>query len=137
MPHPSRHKRLSYLWLFLIFCALAGAHYFFFRFSFHELNPYPIVKGITFGLTLWTTALMLAMCMRLGWARYVLIALLVTAIVTIGLTVLMMNSQSVNALPEPVHAALGGLGLYALALVPLGTSRSLRRFLAPRQAGGR
>ena len=95
------------------------------------------MQGLTFGLALWTTALMVAMCMRLGWARYVLIALVVAAIVGIGLTVLMMTSQSVNALPEPVHAALGGLGLYMLALVPLGASRSLRRFLAPRQAGGR
>jgi ABC-type nitrate/sulfonate/bicarbonate transport system permease component len=93
------------------------------------------MRGMTFGLTLWTTALMAAMCMRLGWARYVLIALLVAAIIAIGLTVLMMTSQSANALPEPVHEALGGLGLYAVALIPLGASHSLRRFLAPRQAG--
>ena len=52
-----------------------------------------------------------------------------------GLMVLMMRSQSVDPLPEPTHAAIGGLVLYAVALIPLGKSRSLRRFLAPKTAG--
>jgi hypothetical protein len=125
------------MWLAFIGVALLIAHYFLFRFSFHPLNPFPLMRGMTFGLALWTAALMVAMCMRLGWARYVLIALLTSAIVVFGLAVLMMTSESVNALPEPIHAAAGGLGFYAVALFPLGASRALRRFLGPRQAGGR
>jgi hypothetical protein len=76
------------------------------------------------------------MWLRLGWARYVLIAWLVVAIVAYGLTTLMMNSQSVKPLPEPTRIAIAALLLYAAALAPLGASRSLRRYLTPRTAGG-
>ncbi len=93
------------------------------------------MRGVTFGLALWTTALMVAMCMRLNWARYVLIALLSSAILGFGLGAIMMTTESVGALPAPVPAAIGGLGFYAVALFPLGASNALRRFLAPRQAG--
>jgi hypothetical protein len=118
------------------FVVLTGAHYLFYRFSVSILNPYPVTRGLTFGLTLWTTALLLAMWLRRSWARYVIIALLVISILVYGLTALMMTSQSVDSLSEPVHAALGGILLYMIALIPLGISRSLRHFLAPRTAGG-
>jgi hypothetical protein len=136
MSHSSRRKHVAYLWLAFVGGALVVAHYFLFRFSFHPLNPFPVMRGLSFGLALWTAALMIAMCMRLGWARYVLIALLASAIVFFGLAAITMTTESVNALPEPIHAAVGGLGFYAVALFPLGASRALRRFLAPRQAGG-
>jgi hypothetical protein len=132
---PKSHKLKARLWLCFIFCAITGAHYLFYRFSMNHLNPYPLTKGLTFGLILWTAALTLAMWLRLGWARYVTAALLVSGILAYGLTVLMMRSQSLEPLPEATHAALGGLVLYAVALIPLGKSRSLRRFLAPKTAG--
>jgi len=34
-----------------------------------------------------------------------------------------------------MHLVIGGLILYAVALVPLGVSRALRRYVAPREAG--
>jgi hypothetical protein len=125
-----------WLWLFTIFCLLGLAHFLFFLFSFHELNPYPITRGLTFASALWSTVLLLVMLLRQGWARYVLMAWLVLAIVAFGLAILMMNSQSVRPLPEPTKAAVAGLSLYALALIPLAALRSLRRFLEPRTAGG-
>ncbi len=129
-------KIRPFLWLIAILGVLSAGHYLFFRFSFHELNPYPITRGLAFGSALFSTVLVCAMARRLGWARYVLIAWLVVASVAFGMTILLMNKQSVNPLPEPTKEALVGLGLYVLALIPLGTSRSLRRFLAPRTAGG-
>jgi hypothetical protein len=137
MLQSKQRKLRARLWLCVILCVLTGAHYFFYRFSANQDNPYPLTRGLTFGLVLWTSALLLAMWLRLGWARYVIIALLAAGIAGYGLSVLMMTSQSVDPLPEPVHAALEGMLLYALALVPLGISPSLRYFLAPRTAGGR
>jgi len=133
---PKNHRIRAYLWLAFIFCTLAGAQYFFFLFSFHQLNPFLITRGLTFGSTLWSTVLLLAMLFGRAWARYVLIAWLLMAMVGFGLATLMMNSQSIGALPQPTKFALIGLALYAMALTPLGISRSLRRFLAPRTAGG-
>jgi hypothetical protein len=132
-----RHSKVrARLWLTFIFCALAAANFLLFQFSFHPLNPFPITKGLTFGSSLWSAALILGMWLRLGWARYVLIAWLAVAILAFGLTALMMNSRSVKPLSEPTRVVIGALGLYALALVPLGMSRSLRRYLTPRTAGG-
>jgi hypothetical protein len=133
---PKRQKVYAYLWLLFIFCVLGCAHYLFFRFGFHELNPFPITRGLAFASALWSTALLLAMVLRRGWARYVLIIWLVMAMLGYGMAVLMMNSRSVNPLPEPTHAVILGMVLYAVALIPLGISRALRRFLGPRTAGG-
>jgi len=129
-------KFQAYLWLAFILCVLAGAHFLFFSFSFHELNPFPITRGLAFASALWSTALLFAMLLRHGWARYVLIAWLVMAMLAFSLAILMMNGQSVKPLPTPTNTALLGLGLYALALLPLGVAHSLRRYLAPRTAGG-
>ena len=133
----AKHYRVrARLWLMFIFLVLGGAHFLFFRFTFHELNPFHLTRGLFFGSSLWSLALLIGVALRHGWARYVLIAWLVVAMMVFGLMVLMMNSRSVAALPEPTNAALIGLALCALALVPLGVSRSLRRYLAPRTAGG-
>ena len=64
---------------------------------------------------------MVAMCMRLGWARYVLIALLVAAIVGFGLAVLDDEQASrLSPLPEPVHAAVGGTSALRHGVGPAG-----------------
>jgi hypothetical protein len=132
----SKKKLRARLWLLAVLVVLAAGNYLLFLFSFHELNPYPITRGIAFGSSLWSLALIIAMWLRMGWARYVLATWLVLAIVLQGLFILRMNSQSVKPLPEPTKIALIGLGLYALALIPLGASRSLRGFLGPKTAGG-
>lgn len=132
----SKKKLRARLWLLAVLVVLAAANYLLFQFSFHEMNPFPITRGISFGSSLWSLALLIAMWLRLGWARYVLVTWLVLVILVQGLFVLRMNSQSVNPLPEPTRIALIGLGLYALALVPLGASSSLRGFLGPKTAGG-
>lgn len=108
----------------------------FFRFSFQPLNSYPITRGLAFGSALWSTVLVFAMAFRLGWARYVLSAWLVLAIAAFGLVVLQINKESATPMPEVTQEAVIGLALYLLALIPLGFSHSLRRFLAPRTAGG-
>ncbi len=131
------HRVRAFLWFVFILCALSGAHYCFYRFSFHPLNPFQITRGLTFASTLWSSVLLLAMVLHYAWARYVLIAWLVLVMFGFGMATLMMNSQSVATLPEPTKAALLGLLLYAVALTPLGFSRSLRRYLAPRTAGGK
>jgi hypothetical protein len=133
---PKRQKVYAYLWLLFILGLLGVAHFLFFRFGFHEMNPFPITRGLAFASTLWSTALLVAMALRYGWARYVLIAWLAVAMAGFAMAVLMMNSRSVKPLPEPTNMVIAGLILYALALIPLGVARSLRRFLAPRTAGG-
>lgn len=155
-----KHRKLrARLWLVFIFCALAAGNFLFFRFSFHELNPFPITRGLAFGSSLFSAALIVALWLRLGWARYVLSAWLALAMFGFGFAVLMMHSRSsrpvpvpaqtakvvadrvaavVSAipLPEPTKEAVLGLLLYGVALVPLGLSRSLRRYSVPRTAGG-
>lgn len=132
----SKKKLRARLWLLAVLVVLTAANYLLFQFSFHEMNPFPITRGIAFGSSLWSAALLIAMWLRMGWARYVLVTWLSLAIVLQGLFVLRMNSQSVKPLPEPTRIALIGLGLYALALIPLGASTSLRAFLGPKTAGG-
>jgi hypothetical protein len=133
----TKHQRIrAYLWFFFIFCTLGGGHYLFFLFSFHPLNPLPLTRGIAFASALWSTVLLLAMLLHKAWARYVLIIWLVVAMLAFGLAMLIMNTRSVEPLPGPTRNVILGLALYALALTPLGVSRSLRRYLAPRTAGG-
>ena len=131
-----KKKLRARLWLLAVLAVLAAGNYLLFLFSFHEMNPYPITRGVAFGSALWSAVLLIAMWLQMGWARYVLATWLVIAILVQGYYVLRMNSQSVRPLPEPTRIAFLGLGLYALALVPLGASRSLRGFLGPRTAGG-
>lgn len=137
MSTQKRQKLRARLWLCFIFCSLTGAHYLFYRFSIHPLNPYAVTRGVTFGLTLWTTVLVGAMWLRHGWARYVTVALLVIGFAEFGLTLLFLNSQSVSPIPDATQAVLGGLALYTIAMVPLVFSHSLHLFLAPRPASGR
>jgi hypothetical protein len=132
-----RHKLRARLWLCFIFCALTGAHYFFYRFSIHPLNPYAVTRGLTFGLVVWTAVLLVAMWLRHGWARYVASSVMVLAIFGFGFAVMMLNRQSANPIPDATQEVLGGLVLYVIALVPMAGSQSLRLFLAPRTASGR
>jgi hypothetical protein len=124
------------LWLLFIFLVLAGGHFLFFRFSWDPMNPYPLTRGLTIASTIWSTVLASAMMMRRGWARYVLAAWLVFAMTGFGLATLMVNKQLVQMLTRPTQEVIAGLCLYGLALTPRGISRSVRRYLAPRTAGG-
>lgn len=133
---PKRQKIFAYLWLLVTAILLGLGHFLFFHFSFHELNPFPITRGLCFASRLWSTALLIAMVLRHAWARYVLIAWLVVAIAGFSMATLFMNSRSAKPVPGPTQTAVAGLVLYALALIPLGAARPLRRFLAPRTAGG-
>jgi hypothetical protein len=126
-----------YLWLFFIICTLGGGHYLFYKFSFEPLNAMPMTRGLTFGSALWSAVLVLAMLLHKGWARYVLIVWLVFAMALFGLATLLTNTNSLMTVRGPTLDAMSGLALFALALAPLGASRSLRRYLAPRTAGGR
>lgn len=133
----SKSQRIRpYLWFFFIICTLVGAHYLFFQFSFHPLNAMPMTRGLTFGSALWSAVLLLAMLLHKGWARYVLIVWLVVTMTLFGLAALLTNTDSLMSVRDPTLDAMGGLLLCALALAPLGVSRSLRRYVAPRTAGG-
>jgi len=132
----TKHRKLrARIWLCLVFLVLTAAHYFYFRFSINPLNTFAVTRGMTFGCVLWTTVLLGAMFLRYAWARYVLISLLCLAILSFGLIALILTHQSVDPLPGPVREVVCGLGLYVLALIPLGASRSVRYLLAPRTAG--
>jgi hypothetical protein len=133
---PTRYKIRACLWFVFIFFTLSGGHYLLFRFAFHPLNPFPVTRGLAFGSALWSTVLLVAMVLHKDWARYVLIVWLVVVILAFSLAMLMMNTRSVESLPGPTKTVLAGLALYALAMVPLSVSRSVRRYLAPRTAGG-
>jgi len=134
---PLNQRIWAYVWLLFILFALLGAHYYVYRFSFHPLNPFQVTRALVFASILWCSVLLVSMLLRLGWARYVMATWVVIAMIGFIMAMLMMNSQSVDPLPEPTHAVLKGLFFYALALVPLGISNALRRFLAPRTAGGK
>lgn len=130
------HRLWAYIWLAFIFCFICAGQYFFFRFSFDALNPIRVTRGLAVASTLWCGVLMSAMLLHRAWARYILITWLVFSMVAFGAGLLMMNSQSIAKLPQPTKAAVIGLMMYAIALIPLGMSRSLQRYLAPRSAGG-
>jgi len=50
---------------------------------------------------------------------------------------LMVRSESIDSLSHLMGLVAGGLLLYALALIPLSVSSSLRHYLGPRTAGER
>jgi hypothetical protein len=95
----------------------------------------PATRGLTFACVLWTSVLLLAVWRRHSWARYFLIVFLCLAILTFGLTALVLVKDTIEPLSAAVRMVVGGLALYALALVPLGISRSLARYVGPRTAG--
>lgn len=130
------YKTRAIVWFILILCALCGGHYLFFQFAFYPMNPFPITRGLAFGSFLFSTVLWVAMLLNKGWARYVLNIWLGIAIFAFGLAMLVMNTRSVEPLPVPTKQVILGMALYALAMTPLSASRSVRRYLAPRTAGG-
>ena len=134
---PTNQKVRAYLWLAFIAIMLAGANYLFFRFSFDLQNPFPLTRGLAFGSSLWSVVLLVAIALRNAWARYLLSSLLVFAMVCFGLADLMINTRAVIPLNSLTRNVVVALVLCAFALYPLGFSRSLRRFLAPRTAGGK
>ena len=135
MPQTKHRKLRARIWLCAVFLVLTAAPYFFYRFSIDRLNTFAVTRGMTFGCVLWTTVLLGAMWLRHGWARYVLISLLCLGVVGFGLIALMLAKESVDPLPGPVRAVVCGMGLYVLALIPLGASRSLRYLLALAHGG--
>jgi len=137
MSHASRRKIRARIWLCVILLLLTGAHYYFIRFSIDRLNTYPITQGLTFGCVLWTTVIWGAMWLRYPWARYVMIALLCLGIISFSWIALLLRSESINSLPELTRLVVYGLMLYTVALIPLGASRALRSYSAPRTAGDR
>ena len=121
----------------VIVLLLTGAHFFFYRFSVDHLNSYPVSQGMTAGSVIWTTALLFAMWLRYAWSRYVMIATICLAMVGFSIVALLVRSESVNPLPELMRLVAAGLLFYALALIPLSVSSSLRHYLGPRTAGER
>jgi hypothetical protein len=138
MRHTTKMKIRARVWLFVIFLLLNGAHYFFYRFSIDESNVVPITQGLTFACVLWTTFLLGGMLFRQSWTRYVLVTMMCLALIFYCWAALYMASQSINPLPDHLtKSVIIGLALYMVALIPLGASRSLRGYLAPRTAGER
>ena len=135
MSHTRVRKLKARLWLTLIFLILSGAHYCFYRYSIDPLNSVAVMRGVTFGCVLWTSVLLGVVWFRQAWARYLLIALVCLAIIGFGVSALVLGNESSQPLPNLMHLVIGGLILYAVALVPLGISRSLQRYVAPREAG--
>jgi hypothetical protein len=123
--------------MFVTFLLVTGAHYFFYKFSIDRLNSYPISQGLLFGCVLWTTVLFGAMWLRYMWSRYVMITMICFGMIGFGVLAMLVRSDSVNPLPQLMKLAIFGIGLYAIALVPLSASSSLRHFLGPKTAGER
>lgn len=123
--------------MFVILLLVTGAHYFFYKFSTDRLNNYPISQGLTFGCVLWTTVLFGAMWLRYGWSRYVMITMISVSMAGFSLLAMMVRSESVDPLSQLMRLVVYGVGLYAVALVPLSASSSLRHFLGPKTAGER
>ncbi|MDR3406000.1 MAG: hypothetical protein P4L99_26175 [Chthoniobacter sp.] len=137
MPHDKKRKLRAKMWMGVAFLLLSGAHYLFYRFSTDPLNNYSVSQGLTAGSVIWTTVLFGAMWLRYSWSRYVMITTICFAMFGFGAVALMVRSESVNALPQLMRLVAGGLVLYALALIPLSVSSSLRHYLGPRTAGER
>jgi hypothetical protein len=121
----------------VILLLISGAHYFFYKFSTDRLNSYPISQGLTFGCVLWTTVLFGAMWLRYTWSRYVMVTMICFGMIGFSVLAMMVRSESVDPLPQLMKMVVYGVGLYAVALVPLSASSSLRHFLGPKTAGER
>jgi phosphotransferase system glucose/maltose/N-acetylglucosamine-specific IIC component len=128
---------LPFLWVFFVVCAVAGGEYYFYRFSFDVENSFHIARAVTFASGIWSLVLVIGILMHRGWARYMMIFGLLFAIVLFGIITLLMNQESVAFLGRPTKAAVKGMGLFALAIIPLWASRSLQRYCGPLTAGGR
>jgi hypothetical protein len=137
MHHAAKKKLRARIWLCVTLLLVSGAHYFLYRFSIDRLNTFPVTEGLAFGCVLWTTVLLGAMWLRQAWARYAMIVMICLALAGFSLAGLLIRAQSVNPLPELMRLLVIGMVLYAVALIPLGASRALRQYLAPRTAGER
>ena len=126
-----------YLWIVFILCTVAGGEYYFYRFSFDIENSFHISRAVTFASGIWSAVLLVGIIVHRGWARYMMIFGLIFAIFLFGLITLLMNQESVAYLNRPSKAAMKGMALFGVALIPLWASRSLRRHCGPLTAGGR
>jgi hypothetical protein len=136
-PIPIFQRLRPYIWIIFILGAVAGGEYYFYRFSFDPENTFQLSRGVTFASAIWSAVLIIGLIIHRSWARYMMIIGLILAIVTFGLITMYMNQESVAFLSRPTKAAIKGMALFGVALIPLGFSRSLRRHCLPLTAGGR
>ncbi len=134
---PLKQRIWAYVWLTFITCMLLGAHYYSYWFSKDPYNPFQVTKALVFTSMIWCAVLLIGMLLRHGWARYGMAVWVILAIAGFVMAALMMNSQSVAPLPSATFNAVKGVVFYALALLPIWLSNSLRRYLGPKTAGGK
>ncbi len=134
---PLKQRIWAYVWLAFITCMLLGAHYYLYWFSNDPFNPFQVTKALVFASIIWCVVLLIGMVFRNAWARYGMAIWLILAMAGFVMAALVMNSQSVAPLPAATHNVMKGVAFYIIALLPIWLSNSLRRFLAPKTAGGK
>lgn len=86
-----------------------------------------ILASVIFTSGIWTTVLLVSIWLRQVWARYALATLLVLGVLGLGVWL----PGSVNSLPLPVIAKLGGVGVIGgLAAWVLIANHSIRRYFS-------
>jgi hypothetical protein len=121
-----RRRRVARIYLIIIFVALRVADALLCVYTFHSINPWPLLRGQVAGSVLATTVLMLGISRRLMWARYGLIFFIwyTIAIFSASLLVAVDNSEHVDR--KPVAAALAALAIYLTANVVVIRSRKIQ-----------
>jgi hypothetical protein len=77
------------------------------------------------------------MWLRYGWSRYVMITMICFAMVGFSGIALLVRGESIDPLASLMKLVVLGVFFYAVALIPLSVSSSLRVYLGPRTAGDR
>jgi hypothetical protein len=131
-----RRKMLARLWLALIFIALRAADALLVWFAWEPVNPWPVLRGLVVGGILGSTVLIGCVWMRLPWARYVLVAVLlfVGVLFTLPGLVLVNNPMPDDLLAK--KATFGGALVYFLCVVPLVKSRKIHYLSSSPGSGG-
>ena len=131
--NPPNWKLRARIWICVIFVVLCGADYLLLTFSH---NPFisdrqPLLMGLAVLGALFSKVLLIGVWRRMAWARYVLVTLLGVSILGFALAMFAIASGNVARPAGLLKKPLVGMALQALALLPLGYSRSIRRQLHP------
>lgn len=119
------------IWIVVVFVMLCAADYLLLTFTYDPFNPLPMLSGVAILSALCTKVLLIGMWRRLAWARYTLITALFASLMAFAIVMFIMVGGKAPRPAGLLKKPIAAMALQALALIPLGTSRSIRRQLHP------
>jgi len=122
-----RHRRrIARYYLVALFIAMRIADVLLWFYTFHEMNPWPLLRGLVAGSALATTLLLLSISRRQMWARYSLMFFIWFHVVVFSTCLLVAIEEPQLIFRRPIAAGLAGLFIYIISNIVIIRSKKIQ-----------